>query len=196
MGPSGGWRPLFFGLSRQGSKVKLSQHTSSPKLGRMPRGKNDKMFVLERGDLFGHVALFKTHCFKGTILATTTECVVRYITVENLRNILWNRNQGCSGGPDAENESKSFQQREAKRYFENRVDVDYRRWFKGAFDGATTLNSQKWSYEDAVRGIGKSVKRLHNSLLGKEEKNRLIAFFTKASENWANKKKEKKKRAE
>jgi len=191
--PSSGWRPSFFGLSRQGSKLKLSQNTSSPKLARSPRGKNDKMFVLERGDLFGHVALFKTHCFKGTILATTTECVVRYITVENLRNILWNRH---AGGPETETESKSYQQREAKRYFENRVDVDYRRWFKGAFDGATALNSEKWSYEDAVRGIGKSVKRLHNSLLGKEEKNRLKEFFTKASEEWANKKKDIKKSAE
>lgn len=183
--PSSSWRP-FFGFSRQGSKVKLNQSSSSPKLTRCrtPRGKNDKMFVLKRGDLFGHVALFKTHCFKGTILATTTECVVRYITVENLRNILWNRHPG---GPQSESESKSYQQREAKRYFENRVDVDYRQWFKGAFDGAMALNSEKWSYEDAVRGIGKSVKRLHNSLLGKEEKNRLKAFFIKASEDWANK---------
>lgn len=132
--PSAKWRNSFFGCTRQVSQGR--SRSSSPKLQsqKPPGGKNDKMFSLQRGDIFGHVALFKTHCFKGTIIATAPDCVVRYITVENLRHILWNLQAGAPQEP---------QQREAKRFFENLVDIDYRRWFKGAFEGVSALNPEK-----------------------------------------------------
>jgi len=183
------WRNTFFGGSNEAQKIEDMGEKSPKLISRKPKGIK-KIFTLSRGALFGHVALFKTHCFKGTIMATTQNCVVRYITVEKLRNILWN----LEGSPKPDRDWTSFQQREAKRYFESRVELDYSNWFKGAHDNSTAVIPEKLNFEEEVRGIGVSVRRLHNSVLGKLSKNRLISLFEKAAEAWASQKTGKKRK--
>jgi hypothetical protein len=60
------------------------------------------------------------------------------------------------------------------------VNIDYKRWFKGAVEGIPAIKPEELDFEDAVRGISKSVQRLHNSLLGEKEKGLLKTLFTDA----------------